>query len=1264
MHLKTMMLCSLLSLAAAAFPAQEAPVVGVPEVPALTPELLVAHPARATGDNERWTRDLIAALRADPASPYAVDAARVLGEIQVDEDGAYRSDERLDAFAELAVAVEDERASFMLRGLVLQGADRRRLSAEPYPLGGDLFGDFVTGWRLIGPVGRADDSNPAMAPAVEGTPELARGAFEETYPAAVPAGVDAGERRASWRPFARGRNMAVVVPGRAVHHPVGQVFLAAFVRFPDGAVGARRQLEIRGPRSYRVLWNGRLAVDRPGNVRPEVTGQGRVVVTVQGGWNCLLVRVPAGSEDGLSARILMPDGTAASFTEPGAGEPLLLPWTQAPDDDAVDGPEPWRDPLLEPLPEAEFGPFGVVLHMERLVAAGRADEALLVEAPGDPAAEGPWRLAMMAAVESAGHLDAEVQRRRVLGHMEALEAAGLEYAAVRQRRVGQALSEDRPFDALDQVEAWVAAAPARPWPRILRSDVLSAIDSTGTLSRVALEGVLRAFPDQSTCRERLLGHLAGMGSDERRLDLRWEIVEAYGTPGAASAFLDELGPAADPRAAALIDRVEAWKESVPVDRSLDGLLARLRVREGRTAALLAAAEQEARRAPHDPAAWWGLANERFRAGDREGALEAIRRELAIRPADETSRGWAERLGESDPAERFFAAFAPDVDAAVERARAFEDGTSLVEVLDDGMIHVFADGSTHMRSRSVTRICDATGVEAMSALPILEGTRSIRVVSADGAVKEPTTAGGEWVLPALEVGDVVEVVWDRVMMAGGSLTPPGVQRWRFASFEKAFPTTRWVVRLPGDLAVGSIRTLNFEGTHFEAPFEDGVVHIFEESMERQVPEPGMPSYPEVLPLAGFGAGQRLDDDLRGYSGGIAALTDLAADVALEVDAFIAEVAPPGAPDLERARALYEALDDRMLDFEGAQDANSVWQARRGWPLFLYGALLERAGIDRQWAALTRAVSPELEPDPVELFPNERGLAASVLRLEGDGEVVWVLPGTAPGTPFGMLAREVAGAPGYMIEPAPDGSLRPMALPRDFVDEVLDAEIELRIDLVPADGGAPTLEGSFRSVTVAGMIGVGQLREATAQQRQGFARSQAANFAPGADIESAEVVLDGSAGPGLVVRFSGRWPGLLVDAGDGVKGARIPFVPLQLGARFGAAERRWPLALRSSTRLRATVEFDLGGAWSVVSGPSEAAYEREGLTVALGRAEEGETLRFEQTLTQGGAWFEPSEMSAFLKEMTALDGEFERPLRLAPAADESAGEGEDGDGDGGD
>lgn len=226
-----------------------------------------------------------------------------------------------------------------------------------------------------------------------------------------------------------------------------------------------------------------------------------------------------------------------------------------------------------------------------------------------------------------------------------------------------------------------------------------------------------------------------------------------------------------------------------------------------------------------------------------------------------------------------------------------------------------------------------------------------------------------------------------------------------------------------------------------------------------------------------------------------------------------------------------------------------------------------------------------------------------------------------------------------------------LPRAFADERFDAEVSLVYD-VAADGSA-TVRGKFSNAGPDGVMALGQVREATAQQRQGFALGQAGQFARGADITRAGVVLDGSEGPGLVVTFEGDAPRFAVPAAGGpALNATLPFLPLQLTQRFGPVERRWPLEVRSPFRLKVSVTLRLAPGLAVEAGPAAITEDRDGFLVGLdversGGADGSPTeVVYVQRLEQTALVLQPEEMQPFLERMADLEDEFGRPLRLVP------------------
>ncbi|MEL6905794.1 MAG: hypothetical protein AAFP22_10330, partial [Planctomycetota bacterium] len=1143
---KTLGLCAGLAatLLATAGKAQTAdPNAGRRQNAVLDAERVTAHPRLFGGDPGEIALDLLLGLERQVDSPYALDALRRINRLSAVQSGAFDAPDVLPRLLALAERSTDATTELLIEELAIGVARRGRFAERAPALPPDLRDEFVTDWLTLGPLGPPDPDVLPLVPPIAGSPEVLgrERRYGESYAATmVLAGEDGA--RLEWLSARRDTHSARVAAARSVWPRAGFVYALCYLRDPeasDSGASVERVLEVTSDDAFRAYWNGDLCHDAAKIEPTDVGPTRRVRVEVAPGWNALLVRLSAEDAPRVGARLLTTSSANTPFDElVPAGEHPVLPETRV-----------W-DRVLDPrtlaVDEATAGPHAAALSVLRRTYAQRPDEALTVDAPAseDADALSGWWSARAFALGRARHLDGEVARRALLFALERLEAEAVPRDDTWLRRIALQSAEDRPLEALATVDRWIAAAPDSVLALRARVQVLQTVDTTGTLAAEAAREALAAHPDLDSARRVLADWLDRDGDRAGAVDETFELLVRTGDLGLVGAFLGRLEGADDPRVEFLLERVRAERKVFDTDARLVDAELSLLEHLDRTPERLALLAERAAALPAQPGRWWELGSARLERGDVDGAQEALRRELALRPADGTTRELLAELGAEDPAERFFAAFAPDRDAALARARASADA-SVVEALDSGLVYVFPDGSSHSRNSSIAFATDRAGVEALSALPLRDEPRVVRVEKTDGSVLEPTDAGGEWVLPTLEVGDVVELVWDQRLDAPAPGAVPTQHTWRFASFERAFPTSRWAVFVPEGLARGRVKALQFEGDYEAIPFEGGTVHLYDSSLPRQVPEPAMPDYPRVLPIAAFGDDEGRGDDWRGYRAFVAVESHLPADIARETDAFVAEVRArqeePG--DAAFARALYEAVDARSRQFEGDSGAASVWQTQRGWPLFLYGALLGREGVPFEWAVLETGVSPELQRFPGTIFEGDYALNGVVLRLGrldgADGaEPVWVLPGQAPGTPFGELPNRAAGARVFVLED--EGGVREEFLPRRYLDERWDADITLEY-AVGVDGAA-RVRGRFQNAGPEGVMALGQVRQATAQQRDAFALSQAATLAPGIDVERAEVVLDGSRGPGIVVEFEGVRPAFAAPADDGTRRAALPFLAM--------------------------------------------------------------------------------------------------------------------------
>ena len=1221
---------------------------------AVTPELLVAHPARIQGDPVAWRAALFAAVEKDPQSPLAPLVHKILSSHRAGNRSVADLVNEGDRLREHLGRVGQGPGSLDLRTGIHANARARRYGPSPASLDGDLYPEFLKQWHVVGPLGAQDERVPATAPAPDlsarfGDGSLARfspepDGTEPTGPrfAATYMAADGGER--AWVPAVRYPNQLSARWRRTVFPNAGMTYALAFVRPPAAAAGSEITLEIRTDKAIRAWWNDGLAVDEPRLTRLDNTTIFRARVTPLGdGWNALLLRVATEEGAPLSVRFLDAAGVALPMEQPAEGSSPLLTWV-APESAA--SPEALPNLADEYRGMVQEGPFAAALRMFIANRARRFDLALAEPRPG---AAGPgtmaWLRQRLVALQGAWHLPDELKRRESLKVVEELNAADSANTGAYAFEIQHLLKENKPVEALAIADAWSAALPLYPEPALWRLRALNVIDRTGIMGQAALEKVVADFPHYARGKTMLSERLVTESATPLATELAWAALATDASRDDAFDFLLEIfSQTGDPRLEELRIATEAWDAFHPGPVVGSGAMTQILERQGKEEQILALEAAFAKASPMSPNAWWALAERSLRAGDDATGIEALQHELSLRPHDETSRELLARLGVEDPAEAFFTEFSPDIGAALALAKEKETA-SVVEALDSGLVYFYANGSRHARYQTLTMPMDRSGAEALNAVPVRDGTRRIRILKENGDVQEPVDVNGEWVLPALEAGDVIDTVWDTVE-EGVAGTPPDGQLWRFASFERAFPTSRWVIFVPDGLP-GELKLLHFEGSHETLAREGGTVHVFQASNPQFIAEPLQPSEIELLPVATYGADRDRADELRSWWRYGTRNQTIPMDLEPELAQFIEttlEGIDPG--DMRaRAKALYEGVDEYLQTFEGAEDASSVWLTEKGWPVFLLSALYERAGVPFEWAVLKSRVSPELDvPSPL-VFDGIMSLAQLVLRLginDEAGDPIWIIHSGARGTPFGAIVDGQVGAGAYVLESS-RGDAREEALPRTQAGEFWNLDITLTYVVQP-DGSA-TVTGRMSDPSPQGQTLIKRVREATAEQRDGFAKSQAANFTPGVDLGEARVILDGSEGPGMQLLFSGTAARFANQRGAEFAAA-IPFVPLQLDKSFGPAERRWPIAMRGAARVRAKIRVEPGEGWTLEPAAPSALESRDGFSVALEITDEPSGARvYQQRFEQRGLLLEPEEVPEFLVRMGELEQEFKRPLILS-------------------
>jgi hypothetical protein len=768
-------------------------------------------------------------------------------------------------------------------------------------------------------------------------------------------------------------------------------------------------------------------------------------------------------------------------------------------------------------------------------------------------------------------------------------------------------AEDREEDALGLLRATTNAAPNSPHEPLQRWYVLSRLELEVPAERALVEAAARA-PESPRAAIALAQHWASQGQQSRAAaERRRALASAGASPAQLGVVAQAHAALGDVDEALRLRRLAAEIGGESERDELASYLESLADYAAAEALVLELAQL------HPESAYYRrkLADLARLRGD--GAAEALQLEaaLALAPSDDALRERLRAFGKADPVEEFFAKWSIDTARELEGFDAARWNDHVVRAIDAAAVYVFDDGAWEQvsHSRSVAR--DLEGCEALGKQRQQQEMLRIATLKAsDGKEYEPVLVDREYVMPALEPGDTVELIWK---YSGGPnregrLVLP---QWSFASTDEPFFLSRYVLSAPKQLGLEMVLR-NFEGKHEQ--FEDGerVVHVFElRDVARVIPEPLSPPPPWYLPWVQFGT-RRSRESMAEQ-----ARVELAAS--LRATPQIVEAAQRATADVTgqeaQARALHgfvvTALDKRS---SGYASATGALLQREGNPAVLYSALLSAVGIEHE-LVWSRGVDPRADQDPEPAFLDLGRWIGRMLVVvrPNDGPEAWCALNTKT-MPYGEQLLDSPRAEGLSVLSGrfiecPDAPLPELSGERTQMSIALQSDRSARIEL------------DFAPTGNVGHLWKEGLREAPKAQLKQTAARIGSQIVRGFELEEHS------------------WPGLEDDADLHIRASgvhkryldkdkeeltcRSPFPALQLsGLARGEGERKqsffFPQALVRSWKVR----FELDPKLKLVQGLEDVELECAG-------------ARFRQSM-------QPDGENAFVVERSLLAP----PLHLAP------------------
>ncbi len=1177
-------------------------------------------------------------LASNPGHPLVVDLIEAMGNVP---DGA-DLESMVQGMTRLRPRLTNASARIRVGDWLSELEWNSSATDMPLNLGEDLYSDWFANFWWMGPLGALTDPEPMWTQLEPGNnPEHG---LKAEYSCSWGA-------KLSWNELQRAPRSSSIPGDNQPYLSGGLVYFLTGAKLTEG----RGWLEIESGQSVRAVWNGERVLFRKQGGLSQVGSRFLVPVQFKNGVNSLLLVSDGSQWMNVGVRLLSETHAAidpgsvtleelmAVKSQPRAeGESPL--WAEI----AVD----WREPLGE-------GPFAPVLQAIRHRNNGRPDLALALPAPEAGLPLVAWRRLAHGTLGRVDYLPDEVKRARRLELEEALIADGGLGLAVATRRLRRLVEEDKAIEAATDLAALreqVGAHPSLDW---ISLHIASELDEEGTLLRSALREASASWPTDAQLRGGLADNLGSAGNNVQALEnavaairlgsddedvLKWAVQGLAARPG-------------DVRRDWLLGVLERRVALYPANWQWEHQLQNTLKSFGMGDLALNRKLVHAEKHPGDFGSWQRLLTAYMERGASFGdpAFDKAMAHLErLEPAQNMVLAERRVAGQPVSADAFFTAFAPDEAAAWQAAEDLTNA-STVEVLDSGMVYLSADGSALGRVHTITLALDRKGTEDLHEVPASGTPLVARVRKQDGTFREPVMVEGSWVMPSLDAGDAVEMQFewgdDGTWGAPGSLS-----MWSFASFERPFGLSRYVVFVPPGLQI-ELRTEHFVGVHVTEQWGGGTVHVLTaEHTPRQEAEPLMPSYVEILPCARFATDRDLSGPEQNWRQTALVVEDLPMELGQALDVWIAELDAGLSPG-EKARVLYDRLAERLVDFGGSAAVGEVWFSKRGQPILLYGALLRRAGIAFEWALLEKGVSPEIDSEPVALFKNQGSYGQPVIRIPDGEQVIWQVPPGSKGTAFGTIPDAMAGAKVLVLHE--DGtSFQEMS--RDQLQDSWNTALDLNWT-VNADGSA-SMDGSWSITTEDGANLRRQLAQAAKAQRDGFVRRYIPSFVPGLDLGEYEIKDLQTPGADFVLTFVGTRPDFLEATERGHKAElRLPNTGLSTG--LGPSQRIWPLAARVSNRMHLNITVTYPEDWTVLAGPQPFKEERMGYRHTVAVDNEGQTWSLQRIFELRGLLLEADEMPSFLERAAELEREESRPLELkgpaessgeAPADSDSAGE----------
>ncbi|MHC4821441.1 MAG: tetratricopeptide repeat protein, partial [Planctomycetota bacterium] len=622
-------------------------------------------------------------------------------------------------------------------------------------------------------------------------------------------------------------------------------------------------------------------------------------------------------------------------------------------------------------------------------------------------------------------------------------------------------------------------------------------------------------------------------------------------------------------------------------------------------------------------------------GDNDGAKAAWNRALALEPGRGRLRRELARLDGGD-----FDFARPYMVDAEEMWRNCGDQEKYpksvaVHLIDHQVIRVNEDGSYSSITHNAYKLLNEKGRDKYQNVYVPGTLLEVRAVSPEGEVFLPIQARGRsFTIEGIQEGWLVE--WRYLEDHGRDENGFDSGGWYFQdpNFGRdgdPVLLSRLVVDMPADMKV-KMQLRNYGGKPTETVAEGRRVLDFEKrDMPRIEDEPRMPSADELLPWVHFYTHSSWEDVNLSYMGDLGGFRS---SPMLERKA--AEITAGKTGTMERARALYDFVNEEITGNAGGWSSTGILLEKSGDRYTLFGSLLKAAGI--AFDPVRVSTGDQSRKDWVKINSGLFGSRGLVIHGDAEADRTFIFRFSRH-TPFGRLPLSVRGKPAFIPRP---GGPEMFRMPTgDDHDVQSRADVTITLGATPADTKfnlrveQPT-EGWYGYKEQVKDTDEDNRRKNTVSIMGSHVTTpDLANYAyPGLETPGEPFVLMADGGLPYQLREEGGE--MLVDIGPRPMGMSDRYVE--------RPDREYDLVLGGTRIQRDRFTYELGSHWTVRTLPEAHIAASKIGTYSLSVRQDGSTVHVERRIRFAPCRYTPEEYSEFIAWCRGIDTAEEQKIIL--------------------